>query len=122
MDWTQRTVALSRAPAAVCFRRDLWWVSLGENVGSEVNGKSDRFTRPALIFKKLAHGFFLIVPTTTRPHEGSWYVRVLLAGKDEYVCLNQIRVVDHRRLYSKLGQIDTDDFEAVKEGFRRLYL
>jgi mRNA interferase MazF len=65
--------------------RDLWWVSLGENVGSEVNGKSDRFTRPALIFKKLAHGFFLIVPTTTRPHEGSWYVRVRLAGKDEYV-------------------------------------
>jgi mRNA interferase MazF len=101
--------------------RDLWWVSIGENIGSEMNGKSDRFTRPALVLKKLAHGFYLIAPTTTQEHTGSWYVRVSLAGLDEYVCLNQIRVVDYRRLYSKLGQLDTDDFDRVKEGFRRLY-
>jgi mRNA interferase MazF len=101
--------------------RDLWWVSIGENIGSEMNGKSDRFTRPAFVLKKLAHGFYLIAPTTTKEHTGSWYVRVSLAGLDEYVCLNQIRVVDYRRLYSKLGQLDTDDFDRVKEGFRRLF-
>ena len=39
--------------------------------------------------------------------EGSWYV---LVRQDEYVCLNQIRTIDHRRLFSKLGQIDTDHF------------
>jgi mRNA interferase MazF len=33
--------------------RDLWWTSLGENVGSEVNGKSGRFSRPVLIMRKL---------------------------------------------------------------------
>ena len=101
--------------------RDLWWVSMGENIGSEMNGKSDRFTRPALVLRKLAYGFYLIAPTTTKPHTGSWYVKTSLAGVDEFVCLNQIRVVDYRRLYSKLGQIDTDDFDRVKEGFRKLY-
>jgi hypothetical protein len=50
------------------------------------------------------------------------YVKVGLGGVDEYVCLNQIRVVDHRRLYSKLGQIDTNDFDRVKAGFKQLYL
>jgi mRNA interferase MazF len=46
--------------------RDLWWASIGENVGSEINGKSERFSRPVLILRKLAHGFFLVAPTTTQ--------------------------------------------------------
>ncbi len=102
--------------------RDIWWVSLGENVGSEINGKSAHFSRPALILKKLAHGFFLAAPTTTKPHIGTWYIAVKLGETTEYVCLNQIRTIDYRRLYSKLGQIDTDDFAKVKEGFASLYL
>ena len=76
--------------------RDLWWASLGENIGSEVNGKSDRFSRPVLILRKLAHGFYLVAPTTTKLHEGTWYVHVRLGTQDEYVCLNQIRTIDYR--------------------------
>jgi mRNA interferase MazF len=102
--------------------RDIWWASFGENVGSEMNGKSDRFSRPALVLKKLAHGFYLVAPTTTQTHAGSWYVSVSLGGKEECICLNQIRVIDYRRLYSKLGQIDTDNFELVRASFQRLYL
>lgn len=44
--------------------RDLWWVSFGENIGSEINGKSNLFSRPAVILKKLSRGFYLVVPTT----------------------------------------------------------
>ncbi len=99
----------------------MWWASIGENVGSEVNGKSDRFSRPVLIYRKLAHGFYLVAPTTTKPREGRWYVHVRLAEKDEYICLNQVRTVDHRRLFSKIGQIDTDDFDRVREALWKLY-
>jgi hypothetical protein len=68
-------------------------VSIGENVGSVINGKSNRFSRPVLILRKLAHGFFLVAPTTTQPREGSWYVLVCLSDQDEYVCLSQIRTI-----------------------------
>jgi mRNA-degrading endonuclease toxin of MazEF toxin-antitoxin module len=101
--------------------RDLWWVSFGENVGSEINGKNEHFARPGLILRKLSHGFYLVAPMTTQKHEGSWYVHLRFEKIDEYVCLNQIRTVDHRRLDSKLGQISTEDFKQVKEGFHRLY-
>jgi hypothetical protein len=37
------------------------------------------------------------------------------------ICLNQIRTMDYRRLSSKVGQIDTDDFDHVREAFWRLY-
>ena len=67
--------------------RDLWWASLGQNVGSEVNGKSGRFSRPVLVMRKFAHGFYLVAPTTTKQREGTWYVHVRLGNQDEYVCL-----------------------------------
>jgi mRNA interferase MazF len=112
---------LSQHRPPLVSERDVWWASMGENVGSEMNGKSARFSRPVLIFKKLAHGFYLVAPTTTQAHQGSWYVHVHLKEQDEFVCLNQIRVIDYRRLHSKLGQIDTDNFDKVREGFRKLY-
>ncbi len=100
----------------------MWWISIGENVEHEIDGKSARFTRPALILKKLGCGFYLVAPTTTQRHVGSWYVCVRLGKTEEYVCLNQIRTLDYRRVYSKLGQIDTNDFRRVKEGFNNLYI
>ena len=100
---------------------NMWWIGFGENIGSEINGKSDKFTRPAIILKKLARGFYLVAPTTTQHHEGNWYVKVRHAGIDEYVCLHQIRTVDYRRLYSKIGQIDDADFIKLKRAFLGLY-
>jgi hypothetical protein len=48
-------------------------------------------------------------------------VHVRLGAQDEYVCLNQIQTIDYRRPYSKLGQIDSGDFDRVREAFWRLY-
>jgi len=101
--------------------RDLWWIGFGENVGSEINGKSKVFTRPGLVLKKLSHGFYLIAPTTSQEKEGSWYVKITQGDKEMYVCLHQIRVVDYRRLFSRLGKLDGDDYKKVKESFINLY-
>jgi hypothetical protein len=43
---------------------------------------------------KLAHGFYLVAPTTTKLRENTWYVHVRLGNQDEYVCLNQSRTID----------------------------
>ena len=41
--------------------------------------------------------------------------------KDMVACLHQARAIDHRRLSSKLGTLDDEDFGRVREGFNRLY-
>jgi mRNA-degrading endonuclease toxin of MazEF toxin-antitoxin module len=110
----------SKAP--LVRERDLWWVSFGENVGSEMNGKSDLYSRPALIIKKLAHGFYLVAPTTSQEHIGSWYVPIIFNEKETFVCLHQIRTIDYRRLSSRIGQVSGNDFATIKEGFRKLYV
>jgi mRNA interferase MazF len=100
---------------------DIWWASIGENVGSEINGKSRLFSRPVIIFKKLAHGFYFVIPTTTKPKVGTWYVAFRQADRKMIASLHQVRAIDHRRLSTKLGQLDDTDFERVREGFWKLY-
>src|SRR5580704_7208324 len=71
--------------------REVWWASVGENVGSEINGKSALFSRPVIIYKKLSHGFYFVIPTTTQKKEGSWFVRVRYQRTDMTACLHQAR-------------------------------
>ncbi len=101
--------------------RDLWWVSFGENVGSEINGKSLLFSRPGIILKKLSREFYLVALTTSQIKQGTWYTQIRQEGKDMFVCLHQVRTIDYRRLSTRLGIVDEEDFGRVKKAFRRLY-
>jgi len=100
---------------------DVWWASIGENVGSEIGGKNQLFSRPVIIFKKLAHGFYFVIPTSTKIKSGTWYVGFKHQAKDMVACLHQARAIDHRRLSSKLGMLDGADFTRIKGGFHSLY-
>jgi mRNA-degrading endonuclease toxin of MazEF toxin-antitoxin module len=101
--------------------RELWWISFGENIGSEINGKSTLFSRPGIILKKLSKGFYLVAPTTSQPRDGLWYVKIRQNNKDFRVCLNQIRTVDYKRFSNKLGVVDENDFKNIKYAFWNLY-
>ena len=103
-------------------QQEVWWCSLGENIGTEINGKSMLFSRPTLIYKKLGTHSFLAIPMTSQPKQESWYVKIKLFNKASTILLNQMRVLDYRRLSSKLGEIDKEDFAAVRTGFRKLYI
>ncbi len=43
---------------------DVWWYAAGENIRTEINGKSKRFSRPVLIVKKFGKYSFWGVPLT----------------------------------------------------------
>lgn len=101
---------------------EVWWCSVGENVGSEINGKSDLFSRPVLIFKKLSSSTFLGIPTSSQDRVGSWYVSISLHEKTSVVILSQTRVFDYKRLSNRIGRIDSTNMKKVKTGFSNLFL
>ena len=117
---TKHSVKASKIPKVN--NGEVWWVAVGENVGIEINGKSEYFSRPVLIFKKLSHLGFMGIPLSTQEHGGSWYVNFRFQKKEVYAAISQVRVFSAARLYTRLGQIAEDDMEKVKEGFRNLYL
>ncbi|MFA7278339.1 MAG: type II toxin-antitoxin system PemK/MazF family toxin [Candidatus Gracilibacteria bacterium] len=100
---------------------EIWWTSIGENVGHEINGKSKLFSRPVLIFKKLSRSLFLVIPLTTKVKYGTWFVGYRQSSVQGFACLHQVRTVDYRRLSTKLGEIDDSDFKRIKSRFLELY-
>lgn len=44
----------------------IFWVSIGQNIGSEVYGKSGIFTRPVLVVNVFFNGTFLGVPLSSK--------------------------------------------------------
>lgn len=101
---------------------EVWWCAVGENVGIEINGKNDVFSRPVVVMKKLSKYGFLGVPLTSQKHEGTWFVPFVFKEREQYASLAQIRVLSVSRLYKKMGMIPNSDLELIKDGFKNLYL
>ena len=100
---------------------EVWWCALGENVGVEINGKNEEFSRPVVIMKKLSKYGFMGVPLTSQKHKGSWYVPFTFKNWREYAVLAQARVMSVYRLYDKMGTLPMSDLEKIRRGFVRLY-
>lgn len=100
---------------------EIWWASIGENVGAEINGKSEYFSRPVIILRKFSHNFYFIIPVTTKLRSGNWYINFIVQNKEMCGCLHQARSIDYRRLHRRFGELDGVDFEKIQIAFRNLY-
>lgn len=93
---------------------DIWWASIGINVGYEEDGKHEKFIRPVLVLKKFNRELFLGVPMSTKLKNNKYYIEVTIAEKIVSALISQIRVFSAKRLQDKLAELDSKDFEKVK--------
>jgi len=100
--------------------RDIWWANVGENIGSEEDGKGDRFVRPVLILRKFNKNLLLIVPLSTTDKEGSYYFKFQCKEKISNALLSQIKSIDSSRLAKKIGMISDGDFNLIKDKIRKI--
>lgn len=98
----------------------IWWCSIGQNVGSESFGKGEEFRRPILILKKLSSDLCIALPLTSREKNGSWFIDITFLGVKAYVLLYQIRVFNKKRFQRKIGELDEKDFKKIKEKLKVL--
>lgn len=121
-DWNEQKKHMHMRPAApFCHARELWWCTLGVNVGSEQDGSGREYRRPVLVLKSLSRETFLAVPLTTstrahplRPQIGK------VEDREAHALLSQIRVVDTRRLVRKIGYLDKAIFEGIRKTARAM--
>ena len=50
--------------------REVWWCSIGFNVGFEQDGRGEKFARPVLVFKKFNKEVFWAIPLSTKIKTG----------------------------------------------------
>lgn len=101
------------------YPREIWWCSLGINVGLEQDGEHNKFQRPVLIVKGFSKNTCLIAPLTTSDSENKYRVGIgLVAGRTCKVILSQLKTVDVRRFSKKIGVLDKKIFMDIKKHIR----
>jgi len=120
--WCDLKIILSNKRDKIVFKQgDIWWCSLGVNLGEEMFGKGEKFTRPVLIFRKFTTHSFLGLPLTKQEKKGTWYVKITIHGERRWVMLNQARILDKKRLTNRLGTLDDVDIKKVRKRFLEFY-
>ena len=95
---------------------DIFFISIGQNIGYEIYGKNELFLRPVLVYKKLSRHTFIGIPLTYKEKEGSYFFKFSYKpNRYSYASLNQLRVFDTKRIAYKSGNIKKDDFNRLKE-------
>lgn len=120
-DWSIKKKELTRVDREVLFKEgEIWWCSLGLNIGTETYGKGPEFKRPVLIFKRLSSQNCLILPITSKAKNGSWFIEVDCLGEKRWVMLHQIRMINLKRLKSRIAVASGFDFLKIKKEFEQL--
>src|SRR3989344_2648789 len=90
--------------------REVWWCSLGINIGFEEDGKNASFERPVLILKKFSKEVVLIVPLSTKVKNHPYHFPHLHYGQEYSALLSQVRVISTKRLLRKIYEMDNSIF------------
>ncbi len=114
--WNERKKRLHGRPRASDFfqTREVWWCALGLNVGVEMDGKYESYSRPVLILRRFNKDMFWGIPFTTTPREGYAYVRVTHAGGPSWAILNQLKTMSSKRLLRRIDLIPSDQFRTIR--------
>lgn len=101
--------------------RQIWWASLGQNVGVEVNGKNEKFERPVLVLKRFNDDSLLILPISSKIKIGNYYFRFINhSGIENVINFAQTRTISVKRFIRQVGIMSDENFERVTSNFKAL--
>ena len=86
--------------------REIWWCSLGVNIGFEQDGSEVEHRRPVLVLKGLSAETCFVIPLTTAPRNHPLRPSTgTIDGKKAHALLSQLRVMDTKRFVRKIGYL-----------------
>lgn len=94
--------------------REIWWCSIGVNLGDEQDGKNELFERPVLVLKKFNNKVAWVLPMSTKPKDGIYYHMLEHEKQTFSVILSQLRLVSVKRFRRFVRKISPHQFELIQ--------
>jgi mRNA-degrading endonuclease toxin of MazEF toxin-antitoxin module len=102
-------------------QRQLWWCSLGANIGFEQDGTGEEHQRPVLILKGMSRETCYVIPLTTSAKRHKHRIPIgEVEGKQAVALMSQMRLIDTKRLVNKIGFLDQHVFTLVRKAAKDL--
>jgi mRNA interferase MazF len=120
-EWTKLKIRIHVNDKLFYFReKEIWWASLGANIGFEQNGKNENYERPIMVVRKFNKDVLWALPLTTKFREGIFYYDLSPTGNKSTLILSQMRLISSKRLIRKLGIIPAGHFNKIREKIKLL--
>jgi mRNA interferase MazF len=101
--------------------REVWFASLGANVGYEQDGRGKRYLRPIIVVKKFNNEVLWCIPLTKNNKIQRYYFALNINNNTSTAILTQLRLIDAKRLQYKIGNISEKAFSEIKEKIKQLF-
>ena len=95
--------------------REIWWCSIGFNLGDEQDGKNELFERPILVLKKFNNKIAWVLPMSAKPKDGIHYHSLEHEGKKFTVILSQLRLISVKRFRRFVRKISPHQFSLIQD-------
>lgn len=119
--WNGHKKAINGGEGKLYSERDIWWCSLGVNVGFEQDGTGKSYERPVVVLRGFSRAVCLVVPLTTSIKENKYHVSLgEVDGKPAAAIISQVRLVDTKRFIDKIGMLDKERFTEIKNAVKGL--
>ena len=102
-----------------CNQREIWWCSLGLNIGVEEDGKNQLFERPVLVIKVFNDRMLRVAPLTGKIKEDQHHVTINYNNRNGSVILSQLKTISSKRLSRKLCRLEEKEFNKVIEKLKQ---
>jgi mRNA interferase MazF len=103
----------------VIMNGDIWSLHAGINVGSEIDGKGDRFTRPVYVFHRISKESFIGIPLTSRQKDSIH--RVSIENGESYLSFSQIKTFSSKRCKALLKCLPIEEQARIKGIFHQIF-
>ncbi len=98
--------------------REVWWCSLGVNIGAEIDGKHETFERPILVIRVYKTESLFVLPLTTVPKDDDFHFKIATERQTAWAKLTQGRVISTKRLLRKVDIVDSEQFENLRKALK----
>lgn len=121
--WSDLKQKLDQSEKQLIFKeRDIWWCSVGINIGHEENGKNEFFTRPVLVLRKFNRHIFYGVPLTTKVKDNKYYYLINFRGENQCAMLSQLKIFESKRMRKRMGELPSKQFQEIRKKIAEIIL
>ena len=121
--WNPLKQKLHKRQTIPFFReREIWWCSIGVNIGCEEDGKNSDCNRPVVILRKFSKSHFYAIPLTKKSKtKNPYYFKVTFQGKESSALTSQVRAYDAKRLGIRMGRLSNKQFRLLREEVKNMF-
>lgn len=125
VEWTKLKIRIhAQEKENIIFpkKKEIWWASLGQNIGVEINGKNDNYERPILIIKVFNNESVLTVPISSTAKTSRYNINfVNNEGKENSIITSQVKMISTKRLLRLVTEMRDSDFDRVLLAIKKFF-